>query len=60
MGLPNFRAIYASFRTPEEERRILQRAFLRLTGFVGICVSMALFASKFGRRVLTVLNSELS
>ncbi|KAJ1991551.1 hypothetical protein H4R33_001309 [Dimargaris cristalligena] len=52
MGLPNFRAIYASFRTPEEERRILQRAFLRLTGFVGICVSMALFASKFGRRVL--------
>ncbi|KAJ1975807.1 hypothetical protein H4R34_004204 [Dimargaris verticillata] len=52
MPLPNFRAIYASFRTPEEERRILHRAAVRFGGFVVACIAMAVFGNKFGRRAL--------
>ncbi|RKP23281.1 hypothetical protein SYNPS1DRAFT_17507 [Syncephalis pseudoplumigaleata] len=46
MPLPNFRRIYASFRTPEEERRISREAFFKCVGFVVACVAITWVASK--------------
>lgn len=46
MGLPNFREIYASFRTPEEETAISRSAFFRFVGFVASCAVIALLAEK--------------
>jgi hypothetical protein len=46
MPLPNFRRIYASFRTPEEERRISREAFFKCVGFVAACVIITWMASR--------------
>ncbi|RKP06689.1 hypothetical protein THASP1DRAFT_7216, partial [Thamnocephalis sphaerospora] len=46
MPLPNFRRIYASFRTPEEERRISREAFFKCVGFVVACVAITWLASR--------------
>ncbi|PIA17885.1 hypothetical protein COEREDRAFT_40020 [Coemansia reversa NRRL 1564] len=44
--LPNFRAIFASFRTDEEERSFRNAAILRFAGFVAACAAMSIVANK--------------
>ncbi|KAJ9061545.1 hypothetical protein DSO57_1001333 [Entomophthora muscae] len=46
MGLPNFREIYASFRTPEEETEMSRSALFKFIGFVASCAVIALLAEK--------------
>ncbi|KAJ2431173.1 hypothetical protein IWW46_006883 [Coemansia sp. RSA 2440] len=48
--LPNFRAIFASFRTDEEERSYRNAAILRFAGFVAACAVMSVVASKYKQR----------
>ena len=38
MPFPNFRRIYQTFRTPEEERNISNSAFYKLCGFIIVCI----------------------
>ncbi|KAJ2305795.1 hypothetical protein IWW55_001756, partial [Coemansia sp. RSA 2706] len=45
MLLPNFRAIFASFRTDEEERSFRNSAILRFAGFVAACAVMSVVAT---------------
>ncbi|KAI8324549.1 hypothetical protein GQ54DRAFT_256237 [Martensiomyces pterosporus] len=45
--LPNFRAIFASFRTDEEERSYRNTAILKFAGFVAMCAAMSVVASKY-------------
>ncbi|KAJ1735429.1 phosphatidylinositol-3,5-bisphosphate 5-phosphatase [Coemansia biformis] len=45
--LPNFRAIFASFRTDDEERSFRNAAILRLAGFVAACAAMSIIATQY-------------
>ncbi|KAJ2235570.1 hypothetical protein IWW45_002490 [Coemansia sp. RSA 485] len=45
--LPNFRAIFASFRTDEEERSYRNSAVLKFAGFVTMCAIMSIAATKY-------------
>ncbi|KAJ1508507.1 hypothetical protein HMI56_007257 [Coelomomyces lativittatus] len=50
MRFPNFRDIYASFRSREEEDRYIAKAMIRFSTFVSIC-----FTLKF---IKTLLHSS--
>ncbi|KAJ2382737.1 hypothetical protein GGI05_005558 [Coemansia sp. RSA 2603] len=49
--LPNFRAIFASFRTDEEERSYRNSAILKFAGFVTMCAVMSIIATKHKLRL---------
>ncbi|TYJ56627.1 hypothetical protein B9479_002719 [Cryptococcus floricola] len=51
MALPNLRSIFASSRTPEEERATSRITFYKFTAFVGACLVISLLASKNSGRV---------
>ncbi|KAM0792700.1 hypothetical protein ACM66B_002480 [Microbotryomycetes sp. NB124-2] len=46
MALPNLRNIFASFRTPHEERKWSQRAFYHFIGFILVTMGMSLVATR--------------
>ncbi|KAI8869371.1 hypothetical protein GQ42DRAFT_29357 [Ramicandelaber brevisporus] len=45
MAIPNFRSIFASFRSEDEERRYMQRAFIKFGGFLAVCAALTIFAN---------------
>lgn len=49
MALPNLWKIYASFRTPEEEREFSRSAFFKFSGYILSCIAMTVFASRYYR-----------
>ncbi|KAJ2879308.1 hypothetical protein H4R27_005388, partial [Coemansia aciculifera] len=49
--LPNFRAIFASFRTDEEERMYRNTAIIKFAGFVAMCAAMSIIATKYKLRI---------
>lgn len=46
MALPNLWKIYASFRTPEEERHFSRSAFFKFSGYILSCIVMTILASR--------------
>lgn len=46
MALPNLWKIYASFRTPEEERQYSREAFFKFSGYIISCIIMTTLASR--------------
>ncbi|KAG2181174.1 hypothetical protein INT43_008756 [Umbelopsis isabellina] len=46
MALPNLWKIYASFRTPEEERQYSREAFFKFSGYIISCIVMTALASR--------------
>ncbi|BGP13362.1 hypothetical protein JCM10213v2_001281 [Rhodosporidiobolus nylandii] len=52
MALPNLRNIFASFRSPLEEREYSRTAFFKFLGFVLVTMSFSLVAAKHHRRGL--------
>ncbi|ORX62641.1 hypothetical protein DM01DRAFT_1330769 [Hesseltinella vesiculosa] len=46
MALPNLWKIYASFRSPEEERQYSRSAFFKFTGYMLSCIVITILASR--------------
>ncbi|ORY80676.1 hypothetical protein BCR35DRAFT_331744 [Leucosporidium creatinivorum] len=56
LALPNLRNIFASFRTPNEEKRWSQKAFYKFCGFLLVTLGMSLIATKSRRGTGTLLR----
>ncbi|CDR36835.1 RHTO0S02e07426g1_1 [Rhodotorula toruloides] len=52
MALPNLRNIFASFRSPLEERQMSRSAFYKFLGFILVSTSMSLVALSHHKRLI--------
>ncbi|KAK4333316.1 hypothetical protein RTBOTA2_002041 [Rhodotorula toruloides] len=58
MALPNLRNIFASFRSPLEERQMSRSAFYKFLGFILVSTSMSLVALSHHKRTTRDLGGS--